>query len=479
MTANAATVPPTAGPTEGGPHDRRRHLRSAAAVLSPPGLTRWAGTLPEHISPTAAKAYLGCSLKFYFERVACIRKNTPVALHLGKAVHAALQVFHLARWRGGDDSPETIAAAFEKSFADLERDEGPVNFDDDAEREKSRLDGLRVVAAYLDSPEAMKEKPRAVEVLLKEEIPGLSVPLTGAMDLVEGNFTPVDFKSAAAKPDPANAAFDHEIQLVSYQLLLEAATGESPPSLDLVFLVKTKTPQVIRVPSPAGRRAPQTPGHRPAGNRRRRHSSPPLSPAARHAVLVVPVQKRMHALAARPGAAGKEGGLMYRRTMLLAVLLMLGGCREDPPDPGQSSKSSQAAEAARIEKEVVQRVAVVEQDLKVRQTRLHTYRTLGFIVLAGGAVGGLIWLQHHRSSNPAQSHERPLQLTRWWDHYTVPSTRVLELPPAAPTIAPPIARIETHAPPRRRRASRHPNRNRNCNRNRNRGNHPDETARHP
>ena len=221
-------------------------------VTDPPfstGLTRWAGTLPAHISPTAAKAYLGCSLKFYFERVACIKKHTPVALHLGKAVHAALQAFHLARWRGGDDSPDAIAAAFEKSFTDLERDEGPVNFDDDAEREKCRLDGLRVVAAYLDSPEAMKDKPRAVEVLLKEEIPGLSVPLTGAMDLVEGNFTPVDFKSAAAKPDPGNAAFDHEIQLVSYQLLLEAI-GERPPSLDLVFLVKTKTPQVIRVSSP-------------------------------------------------------------------------------------------------------------------------------------------------------------------------------------------------------------------------------------
>ena len=63
-------------------------------------------------------------------------------------------------------------------------------------------------------------------------------------------FETVDFKSAAAKPDKAGAAFDHEIQLVSYQLLMEAATGESPPSLDLVFLVKTKTPQVIRVQSP-------------------------------------------------------------------------------------------------------------------------------------------------------------------------------------------------------------------------------------
>jgi hypothetical protein len=51
--------------------------------------------------------------------------------------------------RGGNDSPEAIAA-YEESFVKLVR-------------EKCRLAGLRVVAAYLDSPEAMQEKPRAVE----------------------------------------------------------------------------------------------------------------------------------------------------------------------------------------------------------------------------------------------------------------------------------------------------------------------------
>jgi putative RecB family exonuclease len=214
------------------------------------GLAPYAGTLPRHISATAAKNYLSCSLRFWFEKVACIRKPVTPALHLGKAVHAALQAFHLARWRGGDDSPDAIAAAFDSAFHRLEREEGPVRFDDDTEREKNRLDGLRIVAAYLDSPEAMTDKPRAVEVFMREDIAGLSVPLVGAMDLVRGNFTPVDFKSAASKPDVTGTAFDHEIQLVSYQMLLQAATGVTPPSLDLVFLVKTKTPQVIRVSSP-------------------------------------------------------------------------------------------------------------------------------------------------------------------------------------------------------------------------------------
>ena len=66
-------------------------------------------TLPDYISPSAAKSYLSCSLRFYFERVLQITKPTSASLHLGKAIHAALQSFHLARWRGGDDSPEAIA----------------------------------------------------------------------------------------------------------------------------------------------------------------------------------------------------------------------------------------------------------------------------------------------------------------------------------------------------------------------------------
>jgi putative RecB family exonuclease len=205
--------------------------------------------LPAYISPSAAKSYLACSLRFYFERVLQIRKPTTPALHLGKAVHAALQAFHLARWRGTDDSPEVIAASFEDSFTKLERDEGPVRWKE-GEREKCRLAGLRVVAAYLDSPEVLQGKPRAVEVPLIESIDGLCVPLTGTIDLVTDTFAPIDFKSAAAKPDAQHAAFDHELQLVAYQLLLEQATGEKPPSLDLVFLVKTKVPQIIRVSTP-------------------------------------------------------------------------------------------------------------------------------------------------------------------------------------------------------------------------------------
>lgn len=203
---------------------------------------------PDHISPTSAKSYLSCSLRFYFERVRRLEKPVPPALHLGKAVHAALQAFHLARWRGQDDSPEATAAAFQKAFQDgLE--EG-VSYPDPAACEKARQDGLRVVAAYLDSPEALNELPLAVEVPLEEKIAGVPVPVSGVLDLVRRDHTPVDFKSAAAKPQADMAAFDHELQLVTYQLLIEATTGETPPALEVVHLVKTKIPKVVKVSVP-------------------------------------------------------------------------------------------------------------------------------------------------------------------------------------------------------------------------------------
>ena len=207
--------------------------------------------LPAHISPTSAKDYLGCSLRFFFGRVLAIPQATSPALHLGKCVHAALQHYHLAVWRGGDASPEAVIQAYENIFITMEKDEGPVSWKDEKARDKAHADGLRVVTAYLDSPGVLKESPKAVEVFLREDIDGLSVPLTGAIDLVRQDLVPVDFKTSACKPDPSTAAFDHELQLVCYQLMIEKATGKTPPTLDLLFLVKTKTPQVIPVSLPA------------------------------------------------------------------------------------------------------------------------------------------------------------------------------------------------------------------------------------
>jgi len=91
-----------------------------------------------------------------------------------------------------------------------------------------------------DFDEVLKGRPLAVEVPLTEDIEGLPVPLMGMVDLVTGDMVAVDFKSAATTPNAKQAAFDHEIQMVVYQLLIERADGRTPKSLDLIFLVKNQ-----------------------------------------------------------------------------------------------------------------------------------------------------------------------------------------------------------------------------------------------
>lgn len=64
--------------------------------------------------------------------------------------------------------------------------------------------------------EVTSQMPLGVEVGMSAAIPGLPVPVRGVIDLVQYDLTAVDNKSAAVKPDAGHAAFDHELQLVTY-----------------------------------------------------------------------------------------------------------------------------------------------------------------------------------------------------------------------------------------------------------------------
>lgn len=80
---------------------------------------------------------------------------------------------------------------------------------------------------------------------------------------------------------------------------------------------------------------------------------------------------------------------LMRGFLLLMALLLVTSCNEDSP----SSNSSKTAEAAKIEKEVAIRVNSARLEAAARDNLLHTFRVVGFILLAGGAVAGLMWVQ--------------------------------------------------------------------------------------
>ncbi|WPJ94379.1 PD-(D/E)XK nuclease family protein [Coraliomargarita algicola] len=202
-----------------------------------------------HISASSLKLYLGCSLKYYFKKILKLEEPTSPAFQLGKAVHAGLQAFHLGRWHGKSHDEQTVLKAYHRAFLEQEATD-PVQYKS-GEREKFLEKGELILKAYLDSDHAkMEDIPLGVEVKLEEEFAELPSPLLGYVDLVRPGNIPVDFKTYAATPNVELEAFQHELQLTAYQLLIEEATGEAVEGRELVFLVKTAKPKIIvhRIP---------------------------------------------------------------------------------------------------------------------------------------------------------------------------------------------------------------------------------------
>ncbi len=212
---------------------------------APPGELPSRGDPLEYVSASRLKSFLTCRLKFFYEKVQKLKKPTGPNLHFGKAVHAGLQHYNLARWRGGDRSEDSVVGAFHEAY-DRDNPLEPVSWEGPEERAELRAKGDPLIRAFLATQvNAPDQKPAGVEVSLEAEIPSLALPLLGVIDLLKADYCPVDYKTIGSTPDLRLESWLHEIQITGYSLLIEDATGEKAPGGELVFLVKTKTPKVI------------------------------------------------------------------------------------------------------------------------------------------------------------------------------------------------------------------------------------------
>jgi putative RecB family exonuclease len=204
----------------------------------------------EYVSASRLKNFLSCRLRFYFEKVLALPRPLAPNLHLGKAVHAGLQHYNKARWRGGDASEQAVLAAFNTAFEHPE-DDAKVNWDEADDEGEAKTKGEAVLSAFLAHQQNLIEPlPMGVEVSVHAELPSLALPLLGVIDLVKADRTTVDYKTVGSTPNVEQEAWQHEIQLTAYALLIEDATNEPSPGSELVFLVKTKSPKVLVHRSP-------------------------------------------------------------------------------------------------------------------------------------------------------------------------------------------------------------------------------------
>jgi CRISPR/Cas system-associated exonuclease Cas4 (RecB family) len=213
--------------------------------------------LTEEVSASRLGLWSSCRLKFYFKYVLQVVKPTTPALHVGKTVHAVLQVWNKARWKGQFFDKTSLNEFFIQSW---DEDQLGLDINWDNEEEKEKEGAWKLLETYLqDTPIPQDEKPQAVEVWLEADLEKHGLPrIIGIIDLVRDGGKIVDFKTSGQTPNPDRVAHQTEIQLTSYGLLYREATGERESGFELHHLVKLKVPKVVITPLPAVTDSQQT-----------------------------------------------------------------------------------------------------------------------------------------------------------------------------------------------------------------------------
>ena len=98
------------------------------------------------VSASRLNCFHSCRLKFYFRYVLELVKPGIPALFVGKAVHAALQAWSTARWRGQEHDAPTLREGFLMNWVTGQED-APVKWEDDEDAQQEKAWGL--VEMYL------------------------------------------------------------------------------------------------------------------------------------------------------------------------------------------------------------------------------------------------------------------------------------------------------------------------------------------
>ncbi|MGD0813280.1 MAG: PD-(D/E)XK nuclease family protein, partial [Verrucomicrobiota bacterium] len=149
--------------------------------MSKPRWGRTIETLSATVSASRISCWQQCRLKFYFRYVVSIPKRATAALHIGKVVHAILQAWNMARWKGQAFSSELLQGLFEKDWRDRQA-RSAIRWD--GEEDEQRTNTWTLLQTYFaETPIKANERPEAVEVPVEAQLPAGLPKLVGIIDL--------------------------------------------------------------------------------------------------------------------------------------------------------------------------------------------------------------------------------------------------------------------------------------------------------
>jgi CRISPR/Cas system-associated exonuclease Cas4 (RecB family) len=209
-------------------------LRPAAAPAAP----QIAPAVAHLLSPSQVSTWLDCSARWYYKHALRLPDLRTAALALGEVLHsitaASLRIARRAKW--SDDS----AAQGEQLLAGmLAADLAEIGEPEPAELVRTARDMFAVWVRDI-MPHLLTA--REIEQRMEGTIAG--VPVQGTADVITAADLVIDLKTASKKPSGVRQ--EHRLQLTTYAMLAEQATGRSFSRARLYTLTKTRTPAAIQ-----------------------------------------------------------------------------------------------------------------------------------------------------------------------------------------------------------------------------------------
>lgn len=200
------------------------------------------------LTPSKIRTFLNCPRRFEFQYVSKLPEPaTTSAVLFGKAMHAALERFHLALVDNLVLLPVDLAPTFANALDVQAAKHSTILFREGETRAsliaeaRRLLDLYRSVALGFD----IMEVEHRFEVALTAQHDSMrGAILRGKIDLLTQEPGIVEFKTTRKRPSMNEQNFDDNLQLLAYAFAHHAAFGVIP-SVSFVYFVRGVSPEIV------------------------------------------------------------------------------------------------------------------------------------------------------------------------------------------------------------------------------------------
>jgi len=200
-----------------------------------------------HLSASSIGEYVECSLLYKFGRIDRLpMEHKAEALEFGTCIHRVLEQFYSARMIGEKMLLKDIHQIFKTVWTSIAKDNDDIKYSGENDFKSLLMYGKDLLTAWYNKLPDDGFTILAIEESFSFTLPGIPIPIIGAMDLVEednsGTIIITDFKTSGRSYSRDEISSNQ--QLTMYKIAAKH-NGYADREILLRFdtLIKTKTPK--------------------------------------------------------------------------------------------------------------------------------------------------------------------------------------------------------------------------------------------